>query len=111
MTKKEIKERMAQPDGGFNRLYMLCSDVEHFWGNQMPLNACEEMGELMQCISKAERKDLAYCDLDEDTEELLQHMIEEMGDVIISIMALTHRYSIMTEEIMEYMLTKVTTEK
>lgn len=69
----------------------LYSDVNAFWGDKMPMMAMEEMAELTQAISKVERKGLS--------EDLRKNVIEEIGDVYISIRAIMERYDITEEEI------------
>ena len=87
-------------------LYYNMGDVEKHWGNKLPLMACEEMGELMQAISKTERNAGVIFD-PEDTD----HVIEEMGDVIISIGALMYRYDIYPSNILFYINKKLGEKK
>ena len=87
-------------------------DVHKFWDSQMPLNLCEECGELITAVSKMERIFSVYNNTltkemfePTDWENLdirhsaaltkpKQSVIDEMGDVIISILALCARYDI-----------------
>lgn len=57
-----------------------CYEVQDYWGARMPMMVIEEAGELIQAISKYERK---------MSEENLQNLIDEVGDMYISLMALT----------------------
>ena len=65
--------------------------VSEFWGDQMPMMCLEELGELTQAISKCERKDKA--------DEQVENLIDEMGDVLISVWALAHHYGITRTDI------------
>lgn len=68
--------------------YKKCSEVQEHWGHQMPMMVMEEAGELIQAISKLQRA--THCeDYDErNCEEKEQALIEEIGDMYISLMAL-----------------------
>lgn len=56
----------------------------------MPMMLMEEAGELIQAVSKVERKGL-------DFEK--QNLIDEIGDMYISLMAIRARYEISEKEI------------
>lgn len=60
--------------------------VSEYWGDRMPMMCMEELGELVQAISKCERKDKA--------DECVENLIDEMGDVLISVWALAYHYGI-----------------
>ena len=63
-----------------------CSEVASYWGDRMPMMAMEEAGELIQAISKFER---AGCE--PDSEEY-KNLIDEIGDMMISLKALECHY-------------------
>ena len=60
-------------------------DVAKYWGNTMPIMAMEEAGELIQAISKYERN---------LSDEEKQNLIDEIGDMFISLHALIEHYDI-----------------
>lgn len=60
--------------------------VSKFWGARMPMMAMEELAECIQAISKCERKK-TY-----DGFDAFNHLAEEIGDVYISLNALTWHY-------------------
>lgn len=60
-----------------------CDEVQKFWGDKMPMLAMEEAGEFIQAISKYER---------EQNDITRQNLIDEIGDMLITIMALQARY-------------------
>ena len=60
-----------------------CDEVQNFWGDKMPMLAMEEAGELIQAISKYER---------EQNDITRQNLIDEIGDMWITLMALQARY-------------------
>lgn len=69
-------------------------EVAKFWGDKMPLMACEEMGELIQAISKYERS-VDHIDI-----EINKMKIEkEIADVVISMYALCEYYKIDPENL------------
>lgn len=80
------------------------SEIGKYWAEQMPMMAMEECGELIQAISKCERARIPNFD------ETRQNLIEEMGDVIISIYALADWYLITPEDICDYIDTKINTK-
>lgn len=84
------------------------------WRERMPLMAAEEAGEFIQAVSKLERKlwarDIEGNDLVR-TEAEYDHVIEEMGDVLIVIGALANRYSITADEIEKAIRDKLSEER
>ena len=85
--------------------------VANHWGDRMPMMAMEECGELIQAISKyeralvevknrnekpSERDEAAQNAFDTETWEIYnfarQHLIDEIGDMWISLMALQAHY-------------------
>lgn len=93
MTYSELKER-TKP-------------VNDHWESRMPLMACEECGELIQAISKLERK--LYAKKPYDLE--YQNLVEEIGDLFITVGALMNRYCITPEEISKAMDDKLSEER
>lgn len=76
------------------------SDIEDFWGNQMPMMTMEELGELIQAISKVERGFASINQIGiEDFDKRLKDVIAEMADVYISCRALMVDYHIDTDEV------------
>lgn len=67
-----------------------CKDVSEYWGDRMPMMLMEEAGELIQAVSKVERKGL-------DFEK--QNLIDEIGDMYISLMAIRARYEISENDV------------
>lgn len=65
-------------------------DVVNHWRTKMPMMAMEECGELIQAISKYERKG------DENT---LRNLKEEIRDMYITLECLLYWYDIDEEEI------------
>ena len=84
------------------------------WRERMPLMAAEEAGEFIQAVSKLERK-LWARDIEGDesvrTEVEYDHVIEEMGDVLIVIGALANRYNITADEIEKAIRSKLSEER
>lgn len=84
------------------------------WRERMPLMAAEEAGEFIQAVSKLERK-LYARDIEGDdsvrTNAEYDHVIEEMGDVLIVIGALANRYSIAADEIEKAIRDKLSEER
>ena len=72
--------------------------VNEYWGDKMPMMACEEMAELIQAISKFERH-LGDGDFSETKMHYRHAIITEMADVSIACAALCDRYSITPAEI------------
>ena len=65
-----------------------CKEVADYWGDKMPMMAMEEAGELIQAISKVERKSSG------DSSLAMNNLIDEIGDMYITLEALTKRYAI-----------------
>lgn len=65
-----------------------CVEVDEYWNEKMPIMACEEAGELIQAISKAERKGVKF------ESETYQNLVDEIGDMYITLMALQNHYNI-----------------
>ena len=63
-----------------------CGKVSDYWGDKMPMMVMEEAGELIQAISKFERKG---CKADSDE---YKNLIDEIGDMYISLKALELHY-------------------
>lgn len=76
------------------------SQVYHFWGDKLPLNFCEEAGELMQAISKMERGI-------GDAETVLK----EMADVYICMGGLAKRYGFAMADVEHWVSQKLLEEK
>lgn len=58
-------------------------EIAKYWNNKMPIMVVEELAECIQAISKEERY---------HNEETKEHLVEEIGDVIISINSLICYY-------------------
>lgn len=83
--------------------------VSDFWREQMPMNTMEEMGELIQAISKLERYIHRYMS-GYNPEEYMERMdaVEtEMADVIIAVLALSHWYNMDQADILKKMEKKL----
>ena len=78
--------------------YEKAQEIEMYWEEKMPMLAMEEAGELIQAISKIERK---------ENEITRQGLIDELGDIIISVAALSHHYGIEPSEIDNRITTKM----
>ena len=81
--------------------------VNDHWGCRMPLMACEECGELIQAVSKLERKLFAKKPFDEEYD----HLKEEIGDVFITMGALMNHYCIDPDDITKAMDDKLSQER
>ena len=77
------------------------------WGNRMPLMACEECGELIQAVSKLERKLFVHKSFDDEYD----HLIEEIGDVFLTMGALMNRYCISAIDIEKAIDSKLSEER
>lgn len=113
LLKREARDNYPRVPKGFlklidnntfeiNREFSLkdFSDIEDFWGNQMPMMTMEELGELIQAISKVERGFASIDQIDtEDMEKRLKDVIAEMADVYISCRALMVQYGIDIDEV------------
>lgn len=78
----------------------LCAEVDAYWADRMPMMAMEEAGEFIQAISKVER----------GKDGSLQNLIDEIGDLCITLEAIRHHYAIDTEAIMDRIDTKLRKE-
>lgn len=65
-------------------------EVCGYWRDKMPMLAMEEAGELIQAISKVERKGDRYLEND----ELRNNLIEEIRDMYICLQALQYHYGL-----------------
>ena len=63
-----------------NEFEEFAKSVSEFWDDMMPILCMEELGELVQAISKVER--------DDKEDSRVERLIDEMGDVLISVWAL-----------------------
>lgn len=87
-----------------------CIDVAGYWNDKMPMMTMEEAGELIQAISKMER-----CQSDgiRNTLEMAEYkqtrknLVEEIGDMFISLTALMEYYNIDDEEVDKRIKTKL----
>ena len=77
-----------KPDKGF---LDFVKEVEMFWGDSMPRMCVEELSELTKAICKCERYD--------KDDRSVEKVIDEMGDVLISVWALAHHYGISKQDI------------
>lgn len=84
--------------------------VANYWGDRMPMMCMEEAGELIQAISKYERKKDYYESLGEDEvaeakralferNVARKNLIDEIGDVYISLAAIMNHYDIDIQEV------------
>lgn len=80
--------------------------VNEYWGDKMPIMACEEMAELIQAISKFERH-LGDEDFSETKIHYRRAIITEMADVSIACSALCDRYSIQPADVGEAIYEKL----
>ena len=79
-----------------------CNKVAEHWGDRMPMLAMEEAGEFIQAISKYERAvydlenskpgDEKEKEYEEKFEEAHRNLVDEFGDMWISLMALQAHY-------------------
>ena len=70
-------------------------EVVNYWGDKMPMLVMEEAGELIQAISKVERKEDRYL----ENEDLRNNLIAEIRDMYISLRALQYYYGLDTPTI------------
>lgn len=91
----------------YSELKEMTKSVNDHWGCRMPLMACEECGELIQAVSKMERRLFAKKPFDDEYENL----VEEIGDVFITMGALMNHYCITADEIVKAMNDKLTEER
>lgn len=87
-------------------------DVSNYWDDRMPMMCIEETGELIQAISKYERKKDYYQSLGEDEvaeakkgryewQNSRKNLIDEIGDMYISLAAIMKYYHIDVQEVDE----------
>lgn len=108
----------------FNVKRNLIVKTRNWWAGKFPLMACEEMGELIQVISKAERlpEDQwhgdrpqkwrePYVKIIEKDNPVRENLVEELADVFICVKVLASRYGITDEEIQEQLDKKLSIEK
>ena len=74
-------------------------DVADHWDDKMPMMCMEECGELIQALSKYERQDFNGYPEVEDIYR--QNIIDEIGDMYISLKAIMYHYGISTEKVVE----------
>ena len=88
-------------------------EVAEYWGDKMPMMAMEECGELIQAISKFERKDRKVFEPIEAEAytDQARNLIIEMGDVLISIAALINLYGIPADDVNDYIDDKLRQSK
>lgn len=79
-----------------------CIEVDEYWGDKMPMIACEEAGEFIQAISKHERTKNNGCYNPYTKSEL----IKEIGDMYISLMAIMNHYNIAMIKVEDAVLDK-----
>lgn len=87
-----------------------CIDVAGYWGDKMPMMAMEEAGELIQAISKMERSSNDGVRNTVEWAEYKQNrknLIDEIGDIFISLTALMEHYDIDDEEVDKRIETKL----
>lgn len=90
----------------------LTESVNLHWGSRMPLMAAEEAGEFIQAVSKLERKLYSpQSGRTYDIEDEMDHLVEEMGDVLIVIGALANKYGIPAIDIQEAIESKLLEER
>lgn len=65
------------------KIGLACNKVAEFWGDRMPMIAMGETGELIQAISMYER---------DKNDTTRQNLVDEIGDMWISLMALQAHY-------------------
>ena len=59
--------------------------IVEYWGDKMPMMVMEEAGELIQAISKVERK---------HDDSAMENLVKEIADMYISLEALRHIYGV-----------------
>lgn len=85
-------------------------NVSNYWAERTPMMCMEEAGELIQAISKYERKKDYYESLGEDEvaeakrgrfewNVARKNLIDEIGDVYISLAAIMDHYDIYIHEV------------
>lgn len=87
----------------FEKFLKKTKHVEQFWGDRMPMMAMEECGELIQAISKIERKGRKP--------QQMANLYEEIRDMYISLAAIQHHYGVRFDTIGEMIDDKLNTKK
>ena len=90
---KQLKEITKQPS--------------MYWGNRLSLMACEECGEFIQAESKLERKMYAKKPFDDEYD----HLIEEIGDVLIAMGMVMNHYCIGADDVSKAIDSKLNEER
>lgn len=91
-----------------------CNDVQEYWRDRMPMMFMEECGEAIQAISKFERA--AFDPIEDSTirekrgAEAEKGLIDELGDMYISLMAITLQYRQMIDDFDEKLKTRIETK-
>ena len=82
------------------------ASIEKYWGDLIPIMVTEEMGELMQAISKTER--YIYGKNQKTTSTHLSIcLVKELADVYISLAALIEHYGLSNQQIQNVIDRKV----
>jgi NTP pyrophosphatase (non-canonical NTP hydrolase) len=91
-----------------------CNDVQEYWRDRMPMMFMEECGEAIQAISKFER--VTFDPIEDSTirekrgAEAEKGLIDELGDMYISLMAITLQYRQMIDDFDEKLKTRIETK-
>lgn len=89
-------------NGTHEEILRKTSEVNNYWGDKMPLMACEEAGEFIQAISKVERK---------ENWKTRENLAEEIRDMFISCFCIMYRYGFSISEIEDMVWAKLNTKK
>lgn len=114
---EELKPLLATagPDNEYvltlQKLKDITKPVQIRWGGKVPLMAAEEAGEYIQAISKLERHLSACAGNPANCNEEMHNLIEEMGDVLITMGNLMNRYKIAPAEVAEAVKSKLKEER
>lgn len=91
-----------------------CDDVQNHWKDIMPMMFMEEAGEAIQAISKYERTVFVpiedYSIRKERCEAAEKGLIDELGDMYISLVAITIQYSNIIDDFYEKLETRIETK-
>ena len=91
-----------------------CDDVQNYWKDRMPMMFMEEAGEAIQAISKYERTVFEPIEdslvRKEKCEAAEKGLIDELGDMYISLMAITIQYRNMIDNFDEKLETRIETK-
>ncbi len=93
-AEEETESDYSQSYAALLALKGLTRPVHERWGERMPLMGAEEAGEFTQAVSKLERRLVSSNRNIGECLDQIEHLEEEMGDVLIVIGALMCRYSI-----------------